>query len=223
MPTSKADRLNKLFEKDSLPPQPEPGTSHIADTEIISNMWPAQQPWTVPRVAQTPRKLTKSPPQTGQDLNQLTSSDDDEYVRAFKKVPSVKPENATKNRKKISTTTHAQHGDRPTAKPYSSADHDAMVNDEVDLEKDDGFSKSDKDGHPFIGRFCLFALVTKFCYKYMDDPNDRVSKHFFASGKIWNRTWDMYVPSRSSLISSSLLGLFSCFVRGGSPARPACV
>lgn len=191
MPTSRAERLDKLFERDSLPPPPDPNTSHIADTEIISKMQPAQQPWKVPAVAQTPRKITQSPPRVGRDLEQFTSSDDDEYVRAFKQTPSIKPETTSKGMKKTSIPSGYQRGERPKARNRSEATSEAAVKIKADRELDDGVSTVDRDGHPLIGRFCLFSLVTKFCYKYMDDPNDRVSKHFFASGKIWNRTWDM--------------------------------
>jgi hypothetical protein len=191
MPTSKADRLKKLFEKDSLPPPPDPNTSHIADTEMVSKMQPAQQPWKVPEVAQTPRKVHKSPPRTGRDLDQLTSSDDDEYISAFKKTPAIKSEITSKAKKSSPTLASYQHGTRPMAKARPQADRVAAGRTEVSDGKDDGISNIDKDGHLLIGRYCPLALVTKFCYKYMDDPNDRVSRHFFASGKIWNRTWDM--------------------------------
>lgn len=42
-----------------------------------------------------------------------------------------------------------------------------------------------------IGCFCVFNLVTKFPYKYLQDPGDRVSKHFFAGGQIYQRNWDL--------------------------------
>jgi hypothetical protein len=189
MPTSKADRLNKLFGKDSLPPPPEPNLSHLADTEIISKMSPAQRPWKIPKVAQIPRKITRSPPRTGRDLDQLTSSDDDEYVRAFKKTPAMKPEPKAKANKTGPSTGYQQNGG-PKAKVRTKSGH---VTTKVGAGEgdDDGVSVVDRDDHPLIGRYCPLMLVTKFCYKYMDDPNDRVSRHFFASGKIWNRTWKM--------------------------------
>lgn len=191
MPTPKADRLNRLFEGDSLPPLPDPTTSHIADTEIVSKMQPVQQPWKVPKVAQTPRKITRSPPRTGRDLDQLTSSDDDEYVRAFKKPPTIKPETTAKFGKKTSSSSGSHFNEQRRAKNRAKSSSDATTKSNANDEKDDGVSKADRDGHPLVGRFCPLMLVTKFCYKYMDDPNDRVSRHFFASGKIWNRTWDM--------------------------------
>lgn len=184
MPTSKADRLNKLFETDSLPPLPDPSKSHIADTEIQ----PPQQPWEVPQVAQIPKRIINPPPRTGRDIDQLTSSDDDEYVRAFKHIPTMKAES-----KPQETSTLGGHPDDKKQKPKakSKASTNAAVRNEAGQEIDDGLPNVDRDGHALVGRFCPLTLVTKFCYKYMDDPNDRVSRHFFASGKIWNRTWDM--------------------------------
>jgi hypothetical protein len=189
MSTSKADRLKKLFETDSLPPPPQPNSSHLADTEIISKMPPAQQPWKVPKAAQTPRKITRSPPRTGGDIDQLTSSDDDEYVRAFKKTPAMKLDSNAKAKKTKPVTGYQSNG-RPRPKVRSKTGENT-TKDGAGKGEDDGVSIVDKDGHPLIGRFCPLMLVTKFCYKYMDDPNDRVSRHFFASGKIWNRTWKM--------------------------------
>ncbi len=191
MPTSKADRLNKLFERDSLPPPPDPQKAHIADTEIISKMQPAQQAWKVPNVAQTPRRVTRSPPRTGRDIDQLTSSDDDEYISAFKKMPIAKPETTVKPRKKTYTSGGSKNDGKPKAKIGSNSSTNATAKTEANSGNDDGVSDVDRDGQPLVGRFCPLMLVTKFCYKYMDDPNDRVSKHFFASGKIWNRIWDM--------------------------------
>ncbi len=191
MPTSKADRLNRLFEGGSLPPLPEPNTSHIADTEIISKMQPAQQPWKVPKVAQPPRKITKSPPRTGKDLDQLTSSDDDEYVLAFRKAPAIKPETTANVRKKTNNSSGYHFNKQPRVKARAKSGNVVTSNSDANDGKDDGLSSVDGDGHPLVGKFCPLVLVTKFCYKYMDDPNDRVSRHFFASGKIWNRTWDM--------------------------------
>lgn len=42
-----------------------------------------------------------------------------------------------------------------------------------------------------IGRFCIFTLVTKFPYKFMHDPNSRVSRRFFASEQVFKRNWNM--------------------------------
>lgn len=46
-------------------------------------------------------------------------------------------------------------------------------------------------GYPGTGKFCQFSLTAKFPYKYMNDSNDRVSKHFFANNKFYDRTWDV--------------------------------
>jgi hypothetical protein len=155
-------------------------------------MQPEQQPWKIPKVAQTPKKITRSPPRMGPDLDQLTSSDDDDYIRAFKKTPTMKSVNAAIGKKKASTgVAHHLDDERSKAKVGPKSRPNASATIESDQGLDDGLSNIDGDGNRLIGRFCPFMPVTKFCYKYMDDPNDRVSKHFFAAGKIWNRKWDM--------------------------------
>jgi hypothetical protein len=53
---------------------------------------------------------------------------------------------------------------------------------------------SEDDGEALPGvtkQFCQFGLAAKFPYKYMRDGNDRVSRHFFADNKFFNRTWDV--------------------------------
>ena len=40
-----------------------------------------------------------------------------------------------------------------------------------------------------IGHFCVWPLVAKFPYKYMQDPEGKVSRRFFASEKIFERNW----------------------------------
>jgi hypothetical protein len=196
MPTSRADRLDKLFQRDSLPPHPDPNQPHIADTEMISKMQPAQASREVPTVAQKPNKVTKPPPQTSRDIDQLTSSDDDEYIRAFQKMPVIKIETGKKDGKKTSKSSDHGQKEKPHAKVRPQTAR-ASEGRKVNQDRGNSMPNAEGDGYPLIGRFCIFTLVTKFCYKYMDDPNDRVSKHFFASGKIWNRKWDMYVISCS--------------------------
>lgn len=187
MATSRADRLKKLFEGDSLPPPPDPNKSHIADTEILSHMQPLQRP-PKPKVVHAPRKGTRP---LGTDNHQLSSSDDDEYVRAFRKVPSIKLKATIQPTKETSTMSGYRHGKGPKGKVRRETGTDAAGQKDLDREEEEGVPNADQDGHPLIGRFCPLTLVTKFCYKYMDDPNDCVSTQFFASGKIWKRTWDM--------------------------------
>jgi hypothetical protein len=191
MQTSKADRLNKLFENDCLPSPPDPNNPHIADTEVVSKIQPVHQPWSVPKVAQTPRKVTKSPPRTGQGIDQVTSSDDDEYIRAFKKKPAIKSKTVPNFRPKVSPQGDQRSHERSKTTARAGTSVDAAAESVANDGRDDGVSNVDRNGHPLFGRFCALSLVTKFCYKYMDDPGDRVSKRFFASGKIWNRPWDM--------------------------------
>lgn len=42
-----------------------------------------------------------------------------------------------------------------------------------------------------VGRYCVWSVLTKFPYKYMQDPNGAVSAKFFAGGQIFARNWEM--------------------------------
>lgn len=61
-------------------------------------------------------------------------------------------------------------------------------------DEDDGYGS---DAEPvssskeLVGQFCVFSQVVKFPYKYMQDPESRVSRRFFASEQIYERGWDV--------------------------------
>lgn len=65
------------------------------------------------------------------------------------------------------------------------------------IELDDQNDSYDSDVEPvsssneLVGQFCIFSQVVKFPYKYMQDPENRVSRRFFANEKIFERSWDM--------------------------------
>lgn len=186
MPTSKLDRLNKLFEGDHRIAQADPDKPHIADLDFKHNIstnkqampkaTPVEVPRKTPEVVQYPRKIIPTPPPTARDFDLLTSSDEDEYVAAFSSKPTTK-----KSRIKFLPGKKPRRGDdqsqalqpqNPKASGSDLADHDA-------------------DGNPLTGRYCPLTLVAKFPYKYMVDTNDRVSRHFFAQNKFYQRKWDM--------------------------------
>lgn len=187
MSLSRADRLNKLFEQDSLPPLPDPNRPHIADTEIIWRKQPVENPRQRPRVAEK-QVNNMQPSHRGRQNNadQPTSSDEDEYLRAFSTSASVHPKVESRS---------SGNGGKKTANPsWWRSGHDGQVGARLNARfhapswQD---TSQDSDDRPLLARFCPLTLVTKFCYKYMDDPDSRVSKRFFASGKIWTRTWEM--------------------------------
>src|SRR2546423_3820554 len=100
MPTSKLDRLNRLFEGDGRIAQADPSKAHVADIGFMSkvsidkqatpNLAPAEEPWKIPVVNLYPRETTPPPPPAGRDLDLLPSSDEDEYVAAFSSKHTAK-------------------------------------------------------------------------------------------------------------------------------------
>jgi hypothetical protein len=185
MPTSKLDRLNRLFEGDERIARPDPSKPHIADIDFMSKvsinkqatpkLAQAEEPCMIPAVNLYPRETTPPPPPAGRDLDLLTSSDEDEYVAAFSSKPNTK-----KPQTKFPPGTKSRRGNsqeralrnRFNASPRDLADHDV-------------------EGNPLIGHFCPLVLVAKFPYKYIVDTNDRISRRFFAENKFYQRTWDM--------------------------------
>ncbi len=182
MPTSKLDRLNKLFEGQERIARPDPDKPHISDLDFMPKTAKEQSsaislvdqtPWKVPDVAQVPRQLPPPPPSTGRDLDLISSSEDDEYLAAFSSKPKSK------------TTIKVL--------PKGKSKHDArddLWGAQDPMESDD-LRVQDVDGNELTAHFCPLSLVAKFPYKYMVDTNDRVSKHFFAANKFYQRQWDM--------------------------------
>jgi hypothetical protein len=176
-----------LFEGDKRIAQADPDKPHIADLDFnphistnkqaMPGTTPAEVPWKIPEVAQYTRKITPPPPPpTGRYLELLTNSNDNEDMAAFSSRPAAK-----KPPTKFLPGGKSRRGDyqiqalqrqNPMVSASKLADHDV-------------------DGNPLTGHFCPLALVAKFPYKYMVDTNDRVSRHFFAQNKFYQRKWDM--------------------------------
>ncbi|KIW78269.1 hypothetical protein Z517_08103 [Fonsecaea pedrosoi CBS 271.37] len=204
--TTPQERLNKLFSNQALPTAPTPGQPHFSEKELEQRAVEEQRPWSVPETAQYPRDtkpLKKQQPQ--RDIVILTSSDDDDdYVSSFKKKPSMKP--SLKPPQPRSSVIHANNASTSLKDPVLDSEETVQyiahgerserISSKRVTERSDSDNKelptTDKRGIPVAGHFCQFHLAAKFPYKYMNDVNDRVSRHFFASNKFYNRTWDLY-------------------------------
>lgn len=64
---------------------------------------------------------------------------------------------------------------------------------ELDINDEDYESDTEpiSSSNELVGQFCIFSQVTKFVYKYMQDPESRVSRRFFSGAKIYERGWNM--------------------------------
>ncbi|EXJ55036.1 uncharacterized protein A1O5_12775 [Cladophialophora psammophila CBS 110553] len=200
--TTPQDRLNQLFSNQALPPAPTPGQPHFSEKELEQKETKEERPWSIPEAPQHPREiksLRKQHPQ--RDASILTSSDDDDdYVSAFKQKPSMKPATKTSQPKprvmhELNSSGYPNEPDDPIqylAKGKSSKRNPPKDVTEHSDSDNDELPTADGVGNPVAGHFCQFSLAAKFPYKYMNDVNDRVSRHFFASNKFYNRTWDLH-------------------------------
>lgn len=205
MATAPKDRLNKLFSNESLPSPPKLGQPHFSEKELAQKKEQDEQSWKMPSITQYPQTIqsTQEPTRT---VELMTSSDDDDdYVAAFRQKPSMKvlKKSNTKPKPRVLPEPNAlgylkdarieskgpiEYIPKGKASSTSKTDRDELE----DSESDDGRLPTSKPcGIPVTGHFCQFDLVAKFPYKYMNDSNDRVSRHFFANNKFYNRTWDM--------------------------------
>lgn len=207
MATNPRDRLGRLFANQPLPAPPTPGQRHFSEKELEQKKANDEEALKIPSTAQYPRQI-KAAPQVERNVDILTSSDDDDdYVAAFQKKPSMK--SPTGRAAKLKPRVMPE----PNAFGYPK---DTPINPEGPIEciakskasikntfnrshfkladsPDGDLPTSSKHGKPVTGHFCQFNLVAKFPYKYMNDTNDRVSRHFFAANKFYDRTWDMQV------------------------------
>jgi hypothetical protein len=205
MTSSRAERLNRLFENDFLPPPPDPSKPHLADSEMICRMkgvqpaalaksaqpahpaHPCQSSQSAPPTVSL-RQQTRATPsshQSDQKVDLISSSDDDEYVRAFGKPR----QRSNIKGSKAKATTPVLTKCKMKCATGSPVEPQAKLGNEESGDND--VSNLGNDGIRLIGKYCPFLLVTRFCYKYMNDPKDLVSKQFFAAGKIWNRSWHL--------------------------------
>ncbi|KIW24183.1 uncharacterized protein PV07_09913 [Cladophialophora immunda] len=204
--TTPQDRLNKLFSNQALPPAPTLGQPHFSEKELELREARDQQYGKVPATVQYPREANAAKKQQPQrDILILTSSDDDDdYVSAFKQKPSMK--SAPKKSQPKPSARRAPNGSESSkdavldsneplryfAKGKVSKRISSRPVMEYSGSDNDELPKKDKRGNPVAGHFCQFILAAKFPYKYMNDVNDRVSRHFFAGNKFYNRTWDIH-------------------------------
>lgn len=203
--TNPQDRLNRLFDNSPLPSVPTPGELHFSEKELQDRKATQEKRWELPSTAEYPRKI-QSPPknQAQRDLDILTSSDDDDdYVSSFKKKPSMKqPTKTVEPKRRVMPEPHAfgypaDGKIEPKAKieylakgKHSQRTPSVQVGEHSD-DDDEHFPTKDAQGNSTGSHFCQLTLAAKFPYKYMNDANDRVSRHFFASNKFYNREWDL--------------------------------
>lgn len=186
MPTSKLDRLNKLFEDDKRIAEAAPDKPHIAELDFIQKLStneqairhtpPAEESWMIPQVTQYPQKINSLSPQPSQDLDLIKSPDNDEYVAGFSGKPTVKK-----------SPTKPRRGGELRGGKYQGR---ALGRERLTSSTNE-LPKHDIEGNALTGHFCPLLLVAKFPYKYMVDTNDLVSRYFFAQNKFYQREWQM--------------------------------
>lgn len=177
MTTPGRDRLAALFEGMTLPTLPPGGTQTYAETELEAQMTGQSVVEHAPSASYSKRPSPTRKPASIPDA--LTSSDDeDDYVAAFRTKPTMKT--LTPN------NPHSAKSGITTQSPLKNSE-----NLDLNAGLTQPLSSVDKRGYSVTGHFCPFNMVTKFPYKYMDDANGRVSRHFFANGKIFEREWDL--------------------------------
>ena len=127
-------------------------------------------------------------------------SEDDDYLNAFEKKPQMNLKNVKPHRRVLpAADAHGYRKDQ-IREPLLPLQYLPLgKNNTNDLAETDGAASTlagslpnkDRFGNQSTGHFCVFSLVQKFPYKYMNDGNDRVSRRFFASDRFFERKWDM--------------------------------
>ena len=203
--TTPADRFATIFASRAKPALPDPSLPHIADTELQKPepVRPeAPIPFEVPAVPQVKRKSTKP---NRQDVHDIISSSEkeDNYVDALKSgakptILDLSTSNGGMNRRKAAFRALENPDDAQldSSAAVNDSNHGIKMKTYTDLNDDDMTSDfklpmKDADGFKVTGHFCIFSLAAKFPYRYMKDPNDQVSKRFFASNKFYAREWDV--------------------------------
>lgn len=206
METAPQDRLAKLFADKPLPSTNMSAEPHFSEKELQEKREKAQaQPkWQLPAAAVYPRRITK-PVRAQPSTEILTSSDDDDYTSSFAKKPSMKSPSprSSKSKRRFMNSSNAL-GPLAHTEPPSTGDLQYIHEGKSSLKQsshggsigqNDMRATNDRSSDaaplPITGKFCQFGLAAKFPYKYMNDNNDRVSRHFFADNKFFSRSWEL--------------------------------
>ena len=204
METSPADRLANLFTAGSLPSKPTPDQAHIIDQDAAKMAESTKSSWKIPEQAEYPRQVHGERPKPASGADLLTSSDDDDYVAAFTektKMKTAKPKWHDRPQPRKMPEADAYGYIKPSRIEAKApiefvangklAQHIDDQDDELPPPKRRVLPQDDGKGNAVTGHFCVFSLVAKFPYKYMQDGNGRVSRHFFANNKFFERQWDL--------------------------------
>lgn len=181
MATSAHDRFSNLFRDRPKPTAPERDKTHFSVIELEqSRNDHSAKPRSKPRALRD---------QSNSD------SDLDEYVRTF--APIQRPQPRPRWRPEAGALGYDKDRHIEPLGQICYLPDGKWAMDEEDLDEAttvmdrntwmEPGSSSEKSGT----QFCLFSLVIKFPYKYMKDPDDRVSRRFFAGHKIFHRGWDL--------------------------------
>ena len=180
MATSAQDRLNKLLPQRSKPTNPDKNGLSFYEQELLDYQ-NKQQKATGPLSRQ---------PNVNQDEGSPAEEDDFvlAQVQAKPKVPlSNDPSRGRQN-------AQVQQGRVPDIDINQGvlargAWRDGLPATRGDQDGDHHEAEPVSSSHERLGHFCIWSLVTKFPYKYMQDPDNKVSRRFFASEKIFERNW----------------------------------
>jgi len=181
MSTSAQERLKKLLPNRPRPAKQNPNDLHFSERELLE-------------YRERQQKATEPPPnQVDQDVSSPAKEENDVEAQTTVKPKSEPFSNVAQGPQ----DAHNQQG----RIPGTDSDHIVFlprgiwrgglpatpVNDD-DQAQD---SEATQSTHKPIGHFCIWSLVAKFPYKYMQDPDSKVSRRFFAAEKIFERNWQV--------------------------------
>lgn len=184
MTTPTRTRFDRIF-KDKPKPQPPTNADEPAfwekelaepdrqrDTELSS------EPVEDKDREVTIRKLEKGPSHAASKVNDVSKPG--LYERSFQSSQQSKGQKDTLLPEEIMYLPNGRRSkDVSTTEPTAEDKYSELI------------SEPASSSHEIHGRFCTFSQVVKFPYRFMHDPEDRVSRRFFAGGKIYQRNWDL--------------------------------
>lgn len=168
-PSNAQTRFDQIFKGKTRPEAPDIEQPHFAELELIATSKLAQD-------------LAAAHKQS-QVLQDSFGGADAPNVTMKSKTATDTPSSQSRPRNRGSSE-HEQ-----TKYIGHDMDHgDAPVDGDEDRTREQEPESSSKK---LLARYCSFALVLKFPYKYMQDPDDKVSQAFFAREQAYVRNWDL--------------------------------
>jgi hypothetical protein len=187
--TTRAARVQLLFEGHELPQQPTSALQRTIDEEM-NELYSWQRQTTTNMTETTSHQVNREMAKEVVKADVYDSLEDgsdmeDEFIAACARKEAAKLKEAqSKSKKSKGKNNKNPNPDSRSTSHNMDPRATVWTGSKPDLRPAEGATK--------LGTFCAISSVAKFPYKYIDkEHSERVADRFFNEGKFWDRTIDV--------------------------------